>query len=239
MKQLFFLCSLSALLTTYPLITSAAESPVSPSVITDADAQQMTENIRDFIRAVERGQSSKVRALLNVGVNPNIMLESGDTPLTHALRYDDWATADVLMKSSLTDASLENRLGETPLMLAVFKNRNDYFEQLLQKGAAVNKPSGWTALHYAATEGRTDMLKRLLSLGARVNAQTQSGVTPLHMAARIPHRECVILLLKAGAYRDYCTNAGLSPADMARKAGDHELADFLAVEHCAVRGPAR
>ena len=83
------------------------------------------------------------------------------------------------------------------------------------------------------------MLKRLLSLGARVNAQTRSGVTPLHMAARIPHRECVILLLKAGAYRDYCTNAGLSPADMARKAGDHELADFLAVEHCAVRGPAR
>ncbi|EJX06124.1 ankyrin repeat protein [gut metagenome] len=177
--------------------------------------------------------------MIGVGVNPNLMLDSGDTPLTHALRYDDWSTVDVLLKSSLTDVSRKNRMGETPLMLAVFKNRRDYFDQLLQRGAGVNNAGGWTALHYAATNGRTEMLKRLLSLGADVNAQTQAGVTPLHMAARTPYRDCVLLLLKAGAFRDYCTNAGLSPADMARKAGDRELADYLAVERCAVRGLRR
>lgn len=75
-------------------------------------------------------------------------------------------------------------------------------------------------------------MKKLLSLGADPNVRTNQGVTPLHMAARLPSRNVVLTLLRAGAYRNYCTTAGLSPADFAKKAGDEELAKYLAIERC-------
>ena len=56
------------------------------------------------------------------------------------------------------------------------------------------------------------------------------------MAARKPSRAAVTMLLKAGAYRDYCTDTGQSPADFARRAGDKELAEYLAIPKCAVKG---
>lgn len=83
------------------------------------------------------------------------------------------------------------------------------------------------------------MMKRLIELGADVNAQTKAGITALDMAARKPSREAVMMLLRAGAYRDYCTDRGMSAADFAKKAGDEELAKYLAVKTCAVTGPAR
>ena len=64
-------------------------------------------------------------------------------------------------------------------------------------------------------------------------------ITALDMAARKPSREAVMMLLRAGAYRDYCTDRGMSAADFAKKAGDEELAKYLAVKTCAVTGPAR
>lgn len=148
--------------------------------------------------------------------------------------------ADVrrLLSTGITpNIVLEN--GETPLMLAVIKGREAEFDRLLKLGAKVNKTRGWTPLHYAATEGRTSMMKRLIELGADVNAQTKAGITALDMAARKPSREAVMMLLRAGAYRDYCTDRGMSAADFAKKAGDEELAKYLAVKTCAVTGPAR
>ena len=121
-------------------------------------------------------------------------------------------------------------------MMAVFKGNNELFNELLKAGADPKGGANWTALHYAATEGRTEMIEKLLALGVSPNVQTSSGVTPLIMAARKPSRASVMALLKAGAYRDYCTDKRESPADFARRAGDQELAKYLAVEACAVVG---
>ena len=159
--------------------------------------------------------------------------------LTWALRSESWDLARVLLDAQGIDVNMENRHGETPLMLAVIKGREAEFDRLLKLGAKVNKTRGWTPLHYAATEGRTSMMKRLIELGADVNAQTKAGITALDMAARKPSREAVMMLLRAGAYRDYCTDRGMSAADFAKKAGDEELAKYLAVKTCAVTGPAR
>lgn len=208
------------------------------TVITEKDLEEMAKNLERFRSAVMSGNASAVKDLLSQGVSPNIVFGNGDTPLTYAFRSDAWAVADVLIESDATDVNMQNQHGETPIMLAVFKNREEAFEKLLKRGASVKKERGWTALHYAATEAHIGLLKRLIELGADVNAQTKAGVTALDMAARKPNREAVVTLLKAGAYRDYCTDAGLSPADFARKAGDEELAKYLAIPKCAVIGPA-
>lgn len=151
--------------------------------------------------------------------------------------------ADVrrLLSTGITpNIVLEN--GDTPLTWALRSESWDLARVLLDaQGIDVNMENrhGETPLHYAATEGRTSMMKRLIELGADVNAQTKAGITALDMAARKPSREAVMMLLRAGAYRDYCTDRGMSAADFAKKAGDEELAKYLAVKTCAVTGPAR
>ena len=122
--------------------------------------------------------------------------------------------------------------GETALMLAAFAGNEDLTKTLVEKGASINKTIGWSALHYAATNGHDEIVSYLLSKGGDVNARTDAGVTPLYMAARGMYRKTVMMLLRAGAYRDLCNVQGQSPADAARKAGDTELADYLAVDRC-------
>ena len=242
MKKLAVLLAAAPLLLYAPLASSAdASSAGDPGafVLSEAEVDQMARNTHDFNQAIAAGNAADVRRLLSTGITPNIVLENGDTPLTWALRSESWDLARVLLDAQGIDVNMENRHGETPLMLAVIKGREAEFDRLLKLGAKVNKTRGWTPLHYAATEGRTSMMKRLIELGADVNAQTKAGITALDMAARKPSREAVMMLLRAGAYRDYCTDRGMSAADFAKKAGDEELAKYLAVKTCAVTGPAR
>lgn len=230
----------AAVLAAAPLLLSALPASTAQAAgLTEAEYEQIARNTRDFDKALSKGQAAEVKRLLGTGITPNIVLDNGDTPLTWALRSESWDVAAVLLDAPGINVNLENRLGETPLMLAVIKNRSEEVEKLIKLGASVNKTKGWTPLHYAATEGHIDLMKRLIELGADVNAQTKAGVTALDMAARKPSREAVMLLLRAGAYRDYCTDRGMSPADFARKAGDEELAKYLAVGTCAVKGPAK
>mgnify|MGYP002678730028 CR=1 FL=1 len=140
----------------------------------EAEVDQMARNTHDFNQAIAAGNAADVRRLLSTGITPNIVLENGDTPLTWALRSESWDLARVLLDAQGIDVNMENRHGETPLMLAVIKGREAEFDRLLKLGAKVNKTRGWTPLHYAATEGRTSMMKRLIELGADVNAQTLS-----------------------------------------------------------------
>ena len=224
MKKLAVLLAAAPLLLCAPLASSAdASSAGDPGafVLSEAEVDQMARNTHDFNQAIAAGNAADVRRLLSTGITPNIVL------------------ARVLLDAQGIDVNMENRHGETPLMLAVIKGREAEFDRLLKLGAKVNKTRGWTPLHYAATEGRTSMMKRLIELGADVNAQTKAGITALDMAARKPSREAVMMLLRAGAYRDYCTDRGMSAADFAKKAGDEELAKYLAVKACAVTGPAR
>lgn len=218
----------------FALVASAFSLPISaaPQEENALTSAQLSE-IRQAVRA---GQASVVADLVKEGASPNFRMENGDTGFTYALRADTPEVAEVLLKSGKLALNDTNRFGETPLMMAVFKGNDALFEALLKAGADPKAGANWTALHYAATEGRTEMVEKLLELGVSPNVQTSSGVTPLIMAARKPSRASVMALLKAGAYRDYCTDKRQSPADFARRAGDEELARYLAVESCAVVG---
>lgn len=211
--------------------------------LTDASAQHLTDDpitatrIDELRRAVRTGNAAASKRLLASGLAPNSLMENGDTLFTYAMRSDAPETAKVVMEAEGFDPNALNRFGETPLMLAVFKGNEAIFKRLLELGASTEgAPGRWTPLHYAATEGRRTFVEYLIEHGADVNAQTKAGVTPLMMAARKPSRVVVTQLLRAGAYRDYCTDKGMSPADFARNAGDDELAEYLAIERCAVKG---
>lgn len=245
---LLLIAPLAALAAGEPAADSGAEgagsgAPSEPAeggagyTMTDKEMEEMALNLERFRAAILGGQLSKVKDLIEKGVSPNTVLPNGDTPLTYALRSDSFDVADYLIDSGAADVTLENGLGETPVMLAVYKNRPDEFEKMIKLGATVRKDRGWTALHYAAAGASQKLIERVIALGADVNAQTAAGVTPLMMAARRPSIPAAELLLKAGARRDLCTDSGLSAPYFAAKAGEEDLSKTLAVGKCAVRGP--
>lgn len=206
-----------------------------------ANAAQLGQSQRvppeELLRSAIAGKNlDGVKLALMQGANPNSYLASGDTPLTLAFRADAPSIVDYLLSNPRVNSNLENRMGESPLMLAIIKKDHDRADALLKRGASPLKNLGWSPLHYAATIADVPMMEKLVKLGANVNAQTPAGVTPLMMAARRPNREAVTFLLKHGAYRDVCTKDGMSPAQFADNAGDVKLAEYLKIDHCAVKG---
>ena len=192
----------------------------------------LTQSQIAFSDAVEHDRLSVLEKLVADGVSPNQMVREGDPALVRAIRLGNTDLVEFLLKQPNVDVNMSSDYGETALMLAAFSGNEDLTKALVQKGASINKTIGWPALHYAATNGHDAVVKYLLAEGADVNARTDAGVTPLYMAARGMYRTTVMTLLRAGAYRDLCNVHGQSPADAARKAGDAELADYLAVERC-------
>jgi len=202
----------------------------------EAENPLTSAQLETIRQAVRSANTRTLKQLLQKGLSPNFRMENGDTGFTYAVRAENYDVAEALLKSGRLNVNDFNKFGETPLMLAVFKGQDELFDELIAAGADPQRGGNWTPLHYAATEGRTEFIERLLKAGASANIQTSSGVTPLIMAARKPSRAAVTMLLKAGAYRDYCTDTGQSPADFARRAGDKELAEYLAIPKCAVKG---
>lgn len=234
MKGLSLLLSLSLLLPLAPAsaVLAADVNPASLAAGSTSRADVLKAEAPKMQTALLSDDVSSLKASILVAGTADLILPEGDTPLTLALRAESKRSIDYLLGLEDVDVTKRNRFGESPLMLAVFKANDKAMETILERGGLPNERHGWSALHYAATQGNDEYVKKLLSLGADPNVRTNQGVTPLHMAARLPSRSVVLTLLRAGAYRNYCTTSGLSPADFAKKAGDDELAKYLAIERC-------
>lgn len=177
----------------------------------------------DFFRALDTDNAAGVVALLQRGFDPNARDPRGQTALYAALREGSAQVVAVLLSHPQTQIDLANPAGETPLMIAALKGRLEAVQQLLERGAALER-EGWTPLHYAASGPAVAVVKLLLERGARVDVRSPNGSTPLMMAARNGSEESVALLLQRGADRTLRNEQDLSAADFARQAGREKLA---------------
>jgi hypothetical protein len=112
-------------------------------------------------------------------------------------------------------------------MLASLKGLTEVCQQLITKGADVNKP-GWAPLHYAATNGHLAVMTLLLDNHAYIDAASPNGTTPLMMAANYGTPSAVKLLLEAGADPLLKNQQGLSAIDFAQRANRPESAEIIA-----------
>jgi len=129
---------------------------------------------------------------------------------------------------SRSDVAVEqaNSRGETALMLAARHGDVRMAEELLRRGAQVNRP-GWTPLHYAAAFNQRAMVDWLLDKDAYIDAESPGKITPLIMAVREGHEEIARHLVEQGADVSYRSHAGLTAMDYARIDGRDELAGWL------------
>ncbi len=158
--------------------------------------------------AVMRGDKDILRSLPADRANVNTAQPDGTTALHWAVRHDDLATADALIKAG-ADVKAANRYGVTPMTLAATNGNPAMIRRLLDAGADPNTatPGGETALMTAARAGKVDAVTLLLDRGANVNAKDSvHAQTALMWAVLENHVDMVKLLIARGADVNAHTN---------------------------------
>jgi len=147
-------------------------------------------------------------ALLKQRVDVNVAQADGTTALHWAARWDDVATADLLIRAG-ANAKAVNRFGMRPISLACTNGSAAMVEMLLKAGEDANviiTPDGDTALMMAARTGKVDAVRVLLDHGAQVNGTNPRGQTPLMWAVSEKNAAAAKFLIERGANVNAKTN---------------------------------
>ena len=189
-------------------------------------------SFEDYFSAIKRDDAGTVSALLVRGFDVNTLSPAGEHGLLLAVREPSLKVLAVLVDWPRVKVEARSPQDESALMLAALKGLTDICEQLIRRGADVNKP-GWTPLHYAATHGHLAVMTLLLDHHAYIDAASPNASTPLMMAAHYGTPAAVKLLLEAGADPLLKNDLGLSALDFAQRA---ERPDSAAIIAAFVRG---
>lgn len=156
----------------------------------------------DIADAMQQGDFTVVRNLINEGVDVNEPQVDGATALHWASQWDDVRTARMLIRAG-ADANVANRTASTPVQLAAINGSEEMLELLLEAGADPNTrvtDTADTPLMMAARTGIVGAIEQLLDHGADVNAIEFWGrTTALMWAVAEGHTEAAAMLLDHGA----------------------------------------
>ena len=173
-----------------------------------AGAQLATAADARLADAVMSGDKQILRTIPSDRADINTPQPDGTTALHWAVRHDDVATAEALIKAG-ADVNAANRYGVTPIALAATNGNPHHDPEASQSRSRANaaNPGGETALMTAARTGKIDAVTLLLDRGANVNAKdTAHAQTALMWAVIENHAEMVKFLLAHGADINAYTN---------------------------------
>jgi len=96
------------------------------------------------------------------------------------------------------DVNIQDRYGDTTLIIAAKNGYADLVKLLIAAGANINviNNSCNTALIYAVKEGHKEIAKLLITAGADINIQDKNGYTALMLAAIYRYQDIIKLLLR-------------------------------------------
>uniref|UniRef100_A0ABD2WC95 Uncharacterized protein n=1 Tax=Trichogramma kaykai TaxID=54128 RepID=A0ABD2WC95_9HYME len=199
------------------------------------DAQDESGNTPLHV-AIVKNRAKLVESLLKIGSDPCVVNAEGLTPLHIACESDyfDGHAIDEFFELISPDrhrvrVDVRDKFGNTPLHVAIVKNRAKLVESLLKVGSdpCVVNAEGLTPLHIACEsdyfDGHAiDEFFELISPDrhrVRVDVRDKFGNTPLHVAFDKKHEKMVVNLLKLG-FDPYATNVeGVTPVQIACKNG--------------------
>jgi uncharacterized protein len=154
-----------------------------------------------FLQAIESGDTTAIRALLNKGSNPNEADDLGWTALMNA-SGKGYTAVDKILLDKGADVNAKTLNGWTALMRAAEKGRADTAELLLKRGANVNAQNklGMSSLMLAVESGNPDTVKILLTQKKiDLTAKDNSGRTALSIAKKKNDTTIIDMLNNAGA----------------------------------------
>jgi ankyrin repeat protein len=189
-----------------------------------------------FASALEAEDRQMVGIFLDLGMNPNIMIEGGEeherqTALQCVTQRSNLGLVELLLKfeadvdlTPISEGYYNSWLPLTPLQIAAENGSVGIARLLISRGATVDRPDkrSLSPLQLAAREGNTELVEMLLERGADINVQSGDYGSPLECAIRAGANGIVEILLKHGADIDpepehgaeYWTNTPLQTAVM-------------------------
>jgi ankyrin repeat protein len=153
--------------------------------------------------AAHANSASIIKILLeDPRVDANRVTPSGSRPI-HIAAVNACEALEHFLQRDDVDVNCQDRIGRTPLMLAVWRARMCHIELLLANekiDVNVQSKDGCTALVYAAKQGRTGVVKALLGHPKiDVNVADGEGRTALYWAREEGDGQIAELLVAAGA----------------------------------------
>jgi ankyrin repeat protein len=162
-------------------------------------SRDLTPAGNDFFAAIKKRDIATITRLLDSGIDPDSMNDSGLRGLHIAVRVDDSAVIRLLLEKGA-----DPKLGKkddalaTPLAEAINFGRAAAAAILSTRGGEVNGVfgNGWSALHKACDLGKSHVAEKLLQAGVDGSIKTASGTTPLLMALARMQPQTAEMLLK-------------------------------------------
>lgn len=183
-------------------------------------------NPTDWWIHITNDRAQQVKSMLDGGADPNELSPKGQPAIMQAIRDQAWNVYDVLAAHPKTALNAININRETPLLYLAVLGQTKRAEDLIKRGAQVNR-LGWTPLQYAASTGQIETARMLIAHKAIVNAPGPDGTTALMMAAHSGSSAMVQFLLDNGADVTMQNLQKLDAADWAREKKHTSLAAQL------------
>jgi len=172
-------------------------------------------------------------AVLGAKANLDVLSQSGDTPLMHAVRSGFERSVEKLIAAG-ADVTAQGTDGRTALHVALAENQPAIALMLaealqtrrIQPDTLADK-SGDTPLHYAARADASAVAEKLLECGAEIDRANAEGDTALHIAVRNHHFSMTTTLTERGAKSLIANKSGETPVDIVMQAEQGYLFDML------------
>lgn len=141
----------------------------------------------------------KLRLLNKHGIDVNAQNIDNDTVLHLAITSFESVKAIEALLAAGASTEIKGRKGHTPLLYAMYLQREEKAVALLDGGASANcqDNDGRTPLHLAIASNRMGigLIRRLINDGADINKADRNGHTPLFDALKLRRRDAINILL--------------------------------------------
>ena len=157
------------------------------------------QNKYALLEAIRNQDAEKVKLYLDMKVNPNSLLENGESLLNYAVSAQDIAIVKLLLEHGANPNTV-NALGATALMTTVRRGNIQIFNLLIKYGVNVNQTDlkGRTALFYAVENNSNNMLHTLLESGIDKNASDNYGASAFLYACTLGNIPACKMLMRSG-----------------------------------------
>lgn len=146
-------------------------------------------------RAAAGNDTARVEMLVGTGNSPNAT-HRGYTALHYAAMFDNTEMIAALVKAG-AQIDAQDRLGNTPLLLAAARRQDEAAELLVKDGADLNAQNhdGMTPLMAAAEHGDLTLVRLLLGHGADPRKHDFTGRSAANWAEE-SHRPAVLAAIR-------------------------------------------
>lgn len=157
------------------------------------------QNKYALLEAIRNQDIAKVKIYLDKKVNPNSLLENGESLLNYAVSVQNYGIVKLLLEHG-ANPNTSNELGTQAVMAAVRYSNIQILNLLISYGVNLNQKDkkGRTALFYAIENNDTSILKMLLNSAVNVDTTDNYDQNAFLYACSLGNISACKILLKSG-----------------------------------------